>query len=102
MKKDKVRHSDKVATLYNDNYKNNQEPNFFRGRDYAVKTLTYLPHPKGKKALDVGCGDGSAVVVFANAGMMIVGIDLSIEGIKKAKREVKGNNNLELIVGDIL
>jgi len=63
--------------------------------DMVLKKL-----PKGKTILDVGCGRGTNVSKMAKFSKKAVGIDLSDERIKKAKRLYGHNKNVEFLVMD--
>ncbi len=45
---------------------------------------------KGKKVLDAGCGGGRDVEYFKEEGLSVLGIDISEEMIKEAKKRVSG------------
>jgi len=45
-----------------------------------------LGDPRGKKVLDVGCGDGGDAVILAKLGAKVVGLDVSPRSIALAKR----------------
>lgn len=44
---------------------------------------------KGKKLLEYGCGTGNSSLEWINHGALLTGIDISSEGIKKAKAKSK-------------
>jgi 2-polyprenyl-3-methyl-5-hydroxy-6-metoxy-1,4-benzoquinol methylase len=52
--------------------------------DFALE-VARLIRP-GDYVLDLGCGEGRDSVYFAERGGVVTGIDLSAEGIAKAKR----------------
>ena len=56
------------------------------------KALEFIEEPHGKKLLDLGCGEGRNAVYFAEKGFRVTALDLSEEGLKKARRyaEEKG------------
>jgi len=52
-----------------------------------------LPHVKGLRCFDAGCGSGYGTYYLAKGGVdSIVGVDISIEAINFAKRHYKENN----------
>ena len=75
-----------LVRSYDENYRHE---NYFRDR-----TWLYLPFIKAlvKKAalrkgfsiLDAGCGQGFFTSLFARLGLKATGVDLSVEGIKRA------------------
>lgn len=73
----------------------------------TVKNFNLLPElnefmhllDPNSKILDLGCGPGHHSKLFKHKGFEVVGVDLSIEMIKIARREVKG---VDFKVMDIL
>ncbi len=55
----------------------------------ATKFMSLL---KGKKILDVGCGSGRDVEYFLHEGYEPIGIDLSENMLKEARKRVKAKN----------
>lgn len=54
---------------------------------------------KGKKVLDVGCGDGVLSWMLSKNGGKVVGIDTLEEAIEFARKRCKKMKNLEFVVG---
>ena len=52
--------------------------------DFALD-IAWLVRP-GDHVLDLGCGEGRDSVFFAEMGGVVTGIDLSVEGLEKARR----------------
>ena len=52
--------------------------------DFALE-IAWLVEP-GDHVLDLGCGEGRDSVFFAELGAVVTGIDLSPEGVEKARR----------------
>jgi len=50
---------------------------------------------KGKRVLDLGCGDGRHVKLFREMGFEVVGVDFSDEAIRLCKKKFK--NDIRLI-----
>jgi 2-polyprenyl-3-methyl-5-hydroxy-6-metoxy-1,4-benzoquinol methylase len=50
---------------------------------------------RGKRVLDVGCGDGVNAVLLAKLGAMVTGIDVSPKAIELAKRRAEVNGVTE-------
>lgn len=46
-------------------------------------------HGKGKRLLEYGCGTGSGSLFWAKSGATVSGIDISTEGIKKARENAR-------------
>lgn len=55
-------------------------------KNYSDKFLTFLKNED--KILDLGCGPGRDAKVFVEAGMQVVGVDLSEKMIEAAKKRV--------------
>lgn len=102
---EKVRGKDKTADIYNTIYKEIYKD---QGFCYPVKfnklLLKLLEVKRGKKLLDVGCGEGFLVKEAENFGLDIYGIDISREIIKLAKKhckaELKVANGEQIPYGD--
>ena len=61
-----------------------------------ILTFTNFPQWRNKKVLEIGCGIGTAAIMFARNGAYYTGIDISPESIKLAEKRfdvygVKGN-----------
>ena len=54
--------------------------------------------PKGAYILDDGCGAGRDVIFFAKQGFKVMGIDISPEGIKLARKRSHGLQNVDFKV----
>lgn len=63
----------------------------------------YFADPKGKKALDLGCGSGTTAFTLAKLGFTVTGVDISETAIAMAK-DLSEQQNLQInfVVGDIL
>ena len=59
---------------------------------------TTLDIKKTQRVLDIGCGIGTMLIAAAGIGTDTVGIDISKEGLKKAKRKIKSGS---FITGDV-
>jgi len=51
----------------------------------APAVLRALSDARGRRVLDLGCGNGSLTVELRNAGMRMTGIDVSVSGIEAAR-----------------
>ncbi|MBC8179695.1 class I SAM-dependent methyltransferase [candidate division KSB1 bacterium] len=56
------------------------------------KMMTIVGDLQGKKILDLGCGIGWASVDYAMKGASVIGLDISMELIKRAKLLVRNKN----------
>jgi len=54
---------------------------------------------KGKKVLDVGCGDGVLSWILAKNGANVIGIDTSKKAMEFANEKCKETKNLSFIIG---
>ena len=63
---------------------------------FFANKIDYLKHKKVKTILDAGCGDGRNLIVFANAGFKITGVDVSDASLKKCRDIVGDNKNVIL------
>ncbi|HET9690661.1 MAG TPA: class I SAM-dependent methyltransferase [Acidimicrobiales bacterium] len=64
--------------------------------------LRLLGDVKGKRVLDLGCGDGAAAVAFALAGATVVGVDPSADALAAARARAEGAEvRLERRSGDV-
>lgn len=60
------------------------------GDHLSVFFKKYFPYPP-KKILDGGCGLGKHVIAYRKMGYDIIGVDFSVEVIRRVKKEVDGN-----------
>ena len=61
--------------------------------------INYLKEKRAKRVLDLGCGTGRHLILFANEGFEVYGIDAAPEGIEIAKDWLAERNlSCELIV----
>lgn len=63
--------------------------------EYSNKSFKSLSGNKYPLILDMGCGDGKKALAFRNACSEIVGLDVSTEDVRKAKKR-----GIETILGD--
>ena len=57
---------------------------------------------RGRRALDVGCGNGRDAIYLAKKGWEVTAVDLEERAIRKAReRAVKERADVHWIVGDI-
>lgn len=71
-----------IKIAYNRDYRDKK----FGGPDYTHKWILKLLHPyKGKRLLDIGCGQGMLLKEAERLGLVTYGIDISSEAIKIAK-----------------
>ncbi len=60
---------------------------FHRGR---VKTILNLMDYSGKKVLDLGCNTGIILMPLLQRGVDVVGVDINVNDITQAKRNLEG------------
>jgi ubiquinone/menaquinone biosynthesis C-methylase UbiE len=91
--KNKIALYDRIASQYVLSQKR-----FYRGRqDEATRTIFSLAkNLKGKKLLDVGCGNGDQLALACKKGAEVYGIDISPKMIGEAKRSHSFLNNLSV------
>jgi len=80
-------------------------PDYFGYRDWLyrpyIKALAKRAGLKpGFKVLDAGCGQGFFTGVFADLGLVAIGVDVSAEGIRAAHRQY-ASTGARYIVGDV-
>jgi len=85
----------------------NESPNF-KTRDPQKETVDFIDFLRSKKitkgkVLDLGCGGGRHVILFAKQGFESYGIDFSKTAVKLAKIDAKDKKvEAHLKVGDVL
>jgi len=75
---------------------------FVHGRYLKVIALAkehFGPELRGKKILDVGCGDGVLTSMFARLGCQASGIDYSEEAVQFAKQKLSNNSYVNFTQG---
>lgn len=66
------------------------------------EVLDFLKVNNVKRVLDLGCGAGRCVIYLVQNGFEVFGIDISEEGIRKAKERLKERNlTADLRIGSI-
>jgi ubiquinone/menaquinone biosynthesis C-methylase UbiE len=59
--------------------------------------LNQISDSKGKRILDVGCGDGVLSYLLSQKGAFVIGVDSSDKAIKFAKKKTRNIRNIEFI-----
>lgn len=67
---------------------------------YIRNIVTNKINSKNKKILDVACGTGNQAIDFAKKGFEVIGIDLSPDMLKNARKKIKPNYKIEFINDD--
>lgn len=69
-------------------------------KEFSEQTGLALESLKGKRVLDAGCGGGRFVELLADSNVDVVGVDLSLTGLKQSSRTLKGRN-CHFVQGDL-
>jgi ubiquinone/menaquinone biosynthesis C-methylase UbiE len=88
-----MRHYDRIAKIYERQYAEEQE-----AKINAV--LPYVRLNEKSSILDVGCGTGILFPSVAAKARSLIGIDISIRLLQKAKQYTKEISNAHIIVAD--
>jgi len=65
---------------------------FIKPQEDMKKVIKLLKKEKVKRVLDLGCGSGRHTVLLAKEGFDVYGTDISEEGLKLTKKELKSLN----------
>jgi len=84
------------SPYYHSLYKNRDER---EAQIFIDNLIDYLQIPKGSKLIDIACGKGRHAKYFNQKGMDVVGVDLSLNSIKTAKKDE--NKNLQFSLHDM-
>jgi SAM-dependent methyltransferase len=84
------------SPYYHTLYKNRDER---EAQVFINNLIDYLQIPKGSKLIDIACGKGRHAKYFNQKGMDVVGVDLSLNSIKTAKKDE--NKNLQFSLHDM-
>ena len=84
------------SPYYHSLYKNRDER---EAKIFIDNLIDYLQIPKGSKLIDIACGKGRHAKYFNQKGMDVVGVDLSLNSIKTAKKDE--NKNLQFSLHDM-
>ena len=84
----------KVAGWYDKTVK---EEKSYQNKVILPNLSRWFQDLKGKKVIDVGCGQGFFSKVYAEGGSQVTGIDISKELIKRAKLSENQNLKFEQI-----
>ena len=84
------------SPYYHTLYKNRDEK---EAQVFIDNLINYLKIPKRSKLIDIACGKGRHAKYFNQKGMDVVGVDLSLNSIKTAKKDE--NKNLQFSLHDM-
>ena len=84
------------SPYYHSLYKNRDER---EAQIFIDNLIDYFQIPKGSKLIDIACGKGRHAKYFNQKGMDVVGVDLSLNSIKTAKKDE--NKNLQFSLHDM-
>lgn len=95
--------NDDIRVAYDKNY---STPNHFRDRAWLFKPfiralISHINLREGDRVLDAGCGQGLISSLFAEAGLNVLGVDLSAIGIQSARLQFS-DTGAKYEVGDVL
>ena len=69
--------------------------------DYMHKRIIkHLLHPTSKLVLEVGVGTGRFTTWLAERDLEVIGVDISKEMLRKAKRKTQNSSKIHLILAD--
>ena len=75
----------------------------FESESYFRERLGFLARP-GKKVLEIGCGEGRHAILAALCGAEVVGIDISTEGLARARANAEQagvQDQIDFRLGDV-
>lgn len=64
--------------------------------------LDFFPPQPGWQVLDVGCGTGTGLAIYAQAGCTVAGVDVSAAMLRRATARLGEDADLHLTEGDVL
>ncbi len=68
--------------------------------EHMQRYISILPIVKGKKVVDIACGEGYGTNILAGSALDIVGIDINKETVENASKKYR-KNNLHYKVGSV-
>lgn len=68
------------------------------GDDKPFSSLIDFPHMKGRRVLEIGCGQGSHAELFARAGAQYTGVDITTVAVRRTLKRFRLNG----LTGSIL
>ena len=82
------------------------QANYFQYRTWVYRPfikaiIKRVRLAKGSRLLDAGCGQGFFTSLFAECGMKALGVDVSPEGVRQARKNYGAMPNAEFTVGDV-
>jgi ubiquinone/menaquinone biosynthesis C-methylase UbiE len=94
---EKIRKKEKFTLNNTKNYEN-----LFNDILQLKKVVSFFGDIKGKKILDLGCGEGWASLYFARSGASVFCCDISPKSIELAKRYADANGLSKNIVAEVM
>ena len=96
--------SDKLEELAADYDRSYVQANYFQYRTWVYRPfikaiIKRVRLAEGSRLLDAGCGQGFFTSLFAECGMKALGVDISPEGVKQARKNYGAE--AEFVVGDV-
>ena len=68
--------------------------------EHMQRYISILPIVKGKKVIDIACGEGYGTNILAGSALDIIGIDINKETVENASKKYR-KNNLHYMVGSV-
>lgn len=88
-----MKHYDRQAVIYNIQYLEEQ-------KSKIEEILKNIKFNQNDQIIDIGCGTGFLFDQFTQSVKFFIGIELSINAIREAKKRLKNASNIELIRAD--
>lgn len=83
-------------------WSNNSENMWTRGSRKTIIPFIKQYVPKKNMFLDIGCGDGQGAKLLHEEGYTVIGADISLEMIEKAKEKWGNQDGLSFIQADLV
>lgn len=95
----------KIKNYYNDNWNKEKEKNMNIGWGYEQKRLhktifEFIDIKESGLVLEVGCGKGDLTIKLSIKFKRMVSLDISLVGVKKAKKRIDERCNCEFLISD--
>ena len=88
-----IQHYDRQATIYDVQYRGEQ-------KSKIEDILKNIELSANEQILDLGCGTGFLFQYISQKVGFLVGVDISLNALKEAKKRIKNRSNIALIRAD--